>query len=1195
MRLTRCRRGSVPVRLGLAVGLPVVLAVGVVGLATPAYAAATVTVSTCDEGALDAAVAQANSDNAGDTVNFACSGAIDLTATLAITGNMTIDGTGQQVALDGQGQVGVLSVASGVTLTINSLTVQDGDAGDGAGLANDGGTVNIDDSTFSDNVAGASGGAVENSNGGTLTITDSTFGNNHATQHHGGAVNNDSGSTVTVTSSLFDANSAVEEGGGALANGGTMAIASSSFGSNLGGNGAALDNTGAGTMRVVNSSFVTNEAEGSADGGAVYNDTNSNGAANFSFSSFWRNSAVSGEGNTLYIDAGKVTVEGSALLAEPTNCGGGSPIDDGYNEENGTDCGFTGTGDLQNASFAFTSGPESSSSGPQANYTLFLAQDSSGIDAVPLSLCPATDENGNPRPDDPSETACDMGAGETDYPPAPAVSSSADPSAFGQPVTVTAVVPATDGGGTVAFYNASPGTTVGLPGVPGTVVSGCTAQPLAQGTGGSYSATCTFTPDWVGTVAFWATYSGDAAYPGATTGYLAGGQTVDPATTLSSSQDPNMYGQSVTFTATVSPTDGGGSVAFYADGSATPISGCATQSLTQASGHTYTATCTTASLTVGSHAISASYSGDSLFPPGSGTLAGGQTVNPAAITTTTLASSANPSTYGQPLSFSATVAATDGGGTVAFYADGSATPMAGCAAQSLAPASGSTYTATCTTSSLPAGSHTISATYSGDSSSPGSSGTLAGGQTVSPAPLAAEVVGAQTYGGGRPVFAVTGYAGLVNGDTAAVVTGTLTGCTTTVGPGAGVGVYSGTISGCAGLSSPNYTLGYADAGLTVSPAPLTITASSGQMTYGTTPPVITPAYSGFVNGDGLGALSAAPACSTTATSTSPVGTYPSSCTGAADPNYAITYVTGQVSVGQAAQSISFTAPVTGVVGKTATLAATGGGSGNPVTFTVDPTSGAGVCTVSGTNGATVNYAAAGSCVLDANQAGTTNYTPASPVTATINVNQAPAFVLDTPPTTAVTGQEYDYTFEASGTPAPAYALAAGAPSWLSVNASTGEVTGTPPAGTTSFAYTVTATNVAGAATAGPFTVTVTKPSPDADISAALACPASMTMGGTGTCTLTVANSGPATASKVAAAVLLPAALSETACTASCARHANVFTWALASLASGASANFAITVQASAAGKAVVLAAAASQNPDPNPLNNIAISQITIKK
>jgi uncharacterized repeat protein (TIGR01451 family) len=306
-----------------------------------------------------------------------------------------------------------------------------------------------------------------------------------------------------------------------------------------------------------------------------------------------------------------------------------------------------------------------------------------------------------------------------------------------------------------------------------------------------------------------------------------------------------------------------------------------------------------------------------------------------------------------------------------------------------------------------------------------------------------------------------------------------------------------------------------------------------------------------------------------------------------------------ITVASASQSISFTTPATGTVAGSATLTATGGGSGNPVVFTVDPSSGSGVCTVSGTNGtngtytATVTYTAAGSCVIDANQAGNASYTAAQQVQQTITVNQAPAFVIGSPPLTAVTGQAYDYTFEASGTPAPSYALASGAPSWLSVNPATGEVTGTPPAGTTSFSYAVTATNVVGTATAGPFTVTVTKPSANADISATLTCPASMTVGGTGTCTLTVANAGPATATKVVAGVALPAALSETSCTSACARHANVFTWTLTSLASGASAKFTITIKADAKGKVLMLAAAASQNPDPEPLNNISTQQITI--
>jgi Domain of unknown function DUF11 len=88
--------------------------------------------------------------------------------------------------------------------------------------------------------------------------------------------------------------------------------------------------------------------------------------------------------------------------------------------------------------------------------------------------------------------------------------------------------------------------------------------------------------------------------------------------------------------------------------------------------------------------------------------------------------------------------------------------------------------------------------------------------------------------------------------------------------------------------------------------------------------------------------------------------------------------------------------------------------------------------------------------------------------------------------------------------------------------------------------------------------------------------------------------GPATASKVIAAIALPAALSELSCTPGCTRHANVYTWALPSLASGASVAFRITLRASKTGTALVMAAAASQNPDPNPLNNIAISQVSIK-
>jgi hypothetical protein len=82
--------------------------------------------------------------------------------------------------------------------------------------------------------------------------------------------------------------------------------------------------------------------------------------------------------------------------------------------------------------------------------------------------------------------------------------------------------------------------------------------------------------------------------------------------------------------------------------------------------------------------------------------------------------------------------------------------------------------------------------------------------------------------------------------------------------------------------------------VTVVPVPLTITASSGSMTYGGTVPTITPSYSGFVNGDTPASLTTRPTCSTNATSFSPVGSYTTSCNGAVDANYTISYANGRL-------------------------------------------------------------------------------------------------------------------------------------------------------------------------------------------------------------------------------------------------------------------------------------------------------------
>jgi hypothetical protein len=118
-----------------------------------------------------------------------------------------------------------------------------------------------------------------------------------------------------------------------------------------------------------------------------------------------------------------------------------------------------------------------------------------------------------------------------------------------------------------------------------------------------------------------------------------------------------------------------------------------------------------------------------------------------------------------------------------------------------------------------------------------------------------------------------------------------------------VGIYQ--IKSCSGLKAPGYytTLTYTYNLLKVTPAPLTITASSATVTYGATPPKITPSYSSFANGDTASSLTTQPTCSTTATKSSPLGQYPTTCSGAVDGNYTIAYLGGLLTVGPSAMEV----------------------------------------------------------------------------------------------------------------------------------------------------------------------------------------------------------------------------------------------------------------------------------------------------
>ena len=191
-------------------------------------------------------------------------------------------------------------------------------------------------------------------------------------------------------------------------------------------------------------------------------------------------------------------------------------------------------------------------------------------------------------------------------------------------------------------------------------------------------------------------------------------QRADTITSVVSNATPSVFGQTVKFTVTVAPN-----LACTPTGTVTLLDGAnpIASNLPLSGGM---ATFSTSALSVGNHSITASYSGDHNFNA-TGSDAGStantltQTVNKA-DTATSVTSSTNPSTYGQPVLvvFTATVSPVQPGagtptGMVTFEDGGVA--LTGFSTVGL---TGGMATFSTTSTQLVAGTHSITAVYNGD-------------------------------------------------------------------------------------------------------------------------------------------------------------------------------------------------------------------------------------------------------------------------------------------------------------------------------------------------------------------------------------------------------------------------------------------------------------------------------------------------
>ena len=324
---------------------------------------------------------------------------------------------------------------------------------------------------------------------------------------------------------------------------------------------------------------------------------------------------------------------------------------------------------------------------------------------------------------------------------------------------------------------------------------------------------------------------------------------INSTITIDSSNSNSIYGQSLTFTATVEPTMSGGptlsgTVQFQVDGVAfgpavAIVNGKA-------------ASMSTTKIGAGAHSITALYSGDSLYVGSSASMS--QSESKAHLT---VKGDLIARTYGQanpPLT-----------ATISGFVNN----------ETLAVVSGSPVLATIATKSSNVDNYPITVDVGTLSASNYDFPDLVPGiLMVSQAQLKVTALSqTRSYGQPNPSLGVS-ISGFVNGDSQAVLTGSaLLGTVAT--QESPVGTYAITVQ-VGSLSAVNYHFNeFVEGSLLIYKAPLTIKADAKTRVYGQTNPALTASISGFVMGEtAAGTVTGSPSVTTLATAKSGAGKYP---------------------------------------------------------------------------------------------------------------------------------------------------------------------------------------------------------------------------------------------------------------------------------------------------------------------------------
>jgi hypothetical protein len=381
-------------------------------------AATTAVANTNDAGAgsLRAAIAAAGT---GDTLDLTgLSGTITLTSgELLITKDLTLTGPGAgSLTISGGGASRVFSIDSGNTVSVSGVTVT---GGNGVGASNTGnggafrsagtltlnavtltgnvssgaagvysflGTLNVTNSTISNNTTTFDGTGIH-AVGGTTTITSSTLSGNDG--RNGGALKSDNNGNVTITDSTLSGNTG--ETGAGISNDSTLTIIRSTISGNVATQSGGGIFTNFGTLTITNSTLSGNTTP--AWGGAIYN---SQATINFTNSTIANNTASTAGGGLRTDGSGTATFV-NTIIANNTggDCfGAGTYTSNDYNLDSDNSCNLTGSNDLTSTDPLL--GALANNGG--STLTHLPGTGSPAIGAASNSAAPATDQIGTSRP-----------------------------------------------------------------------------------------------------------------------------------------------------------------------------------------------------------------------------------------------------------------------------------------------------------------------------------------------------------------------------------------------------------------------------------------------------------------------------------------------------------------------------------------------------------------------------------------------------------------------------------------------------------------------------------------------------------------------------------------------------------------------------------------------------------------------------